>query len=35
VRWTREGMSFWAVSDVGVEDLARLVALIRAADAPK
>jgi anti-sigma factor RsiW len=32
VRWTRDGMTFWAVSDVGAEDLARLVALYRAAD---
>ncbi|HVN36492.1 MAG TPA: anti-sigma factor [Casimicrobiaceae bacterium] len=35
VRWTRDGMTFWAVSDVGAEDLARLVALLRAAEAPK
>jgi len=35
VRWTRDGMTFWAVSDVGAEDLARLVALLGAADAPR
>ena len=35
LRWTRDGMTFWAVSDVGAEDLARLVALLRAADAPR
>jgi anti-sigma factor (TIGR02949 family) len=35
VRWTRDGMAFWAVSDVGADDLSRLVALLRAADAPK
>ena len=35
VRWTRDGMSFWAVSDVAPEDLARLVSLIRAGDAPR
>lgn len=31
VRWTRDGMTFWAVSDVAAEDLMRLVALLRAA----
>ena len=35
LRWTRDGITFWAVSDVGAEDLARLVALLRAADAPR
>jgi anti-sigma factor RsiW len=35
VRWTRDGMTFWAVSDVGAEDLARLVALLRTSDAPR
>ena len=34
-RWTRDGMTFWAVSDVGAEDLSRLVALLRAADTGK
>jgi len=29
VRWTRDGMTFWAISDVGAEDLSRLVALMR------
>ena len=31
VRWTRDGMTFWAVSDVAAEDLMQLVALLRAA----
>jgi anti-sigma factor RsiW len=35
VRWTRDGLAFWAVSDVGADDLARLVALLRAADSSK
>ena len=31
VRWTRDGMTFWAVSDVAAEDLMQLVALLGAA----
>jgi anti-sigma factor RsiW len=31
VRWTRDGMAFWAVSDVDAAELTRLVALLRAA----
>src|SRR5215475_9030400 len=33
LRWTGDGMTFWAVSDVATEDLGRLVGLLRA-DAP-
>ncbi|HEV7556333.1 MAG TPA: hypothetical protein VGO00_12790, partial [Kofleriaceae bacterium] len=32
VRWTQDGMAFWAVSDVDAAELGRLVALLRAPD---
>src|SRR5262249_16341715 len=31
--WTRDGMSFWAVSDMGAEELSRFESLARAAPA--
>jgi len=35
LRWTRDGMTFWAVSDVAADDLARLAALLRATEVPR
>jgi anti-sigma factor RsiW len=35
VRWARDGMAFWAVSDVDAAELGKLVGLLRAADAAR